>query len=111
MSVQNANSEIHQGAIAPYAFKYDVTSEDAVNFDLSTVTSATFEIVRENGNPDSWTAALSGATATALTLTHTFVAGDVDQLETLKITPVMVTPSGSFFGQTRTLRVRPPDEL
>ena len=110
MSVQG-DAEIHQGAVAPYAFRYDVTSDDVANFDLSTVTSATFEIVRENGNPDSWTAALSLATTTTLRLTHVFLAGDVDQLETLRITPLMQSPSGAFFGNTRTLRVRPPSEL
>ena len=111
MSCPVSDAEIHQGALAPYAFRYDATSEDAASFDLSTVTSASFEVTRENGNTDSWTAAVSNQATTTLRLTHVFVAGDVDQLETLIVTPIMASPSGAFYAESRRLRVRPLREM
>ena len=107
-----ADNEIHQGAVAPYGLTYDVTSADVGNFDLATVTSARFDITRENGTKDdSWAATLSAQTTTTLTLTHVFAVGDVPDVETLIVTPVMTAPSGEFFAKSRKLRVRPPSEL
>ena len=101
-----ADAEVHQDAVAPYAFRYDVTSTDVTNFDLSTVVSAVFRVLRENGNETTWSAALSDQTTTTLRLTHIFASGDVDQIETLVITPVMTAAGGDFFAQPKKLRVR-----
>lgn len=106
MSCTIADSEIHQYAVAPYAFRYDVTSADPVTFDLSTVSSAVFRVLRENGNEALWSTTITDQTAASLRLTHVFVSGDVDQLEVLTLTPVLTTPSGDFFAAPKTLRVR-----
>lgn len=106
-----SDAEIHVNAVAPYAFVYTVTSADTVNFDLSTVTSAVFEIYREDGNVDSWPASLSGASPSSLTLTHVFEPGDVDRLERLIATPRMTAPGGDFYAKSKALRVKRPKDL
>jgi hypothetical protein len=101
-----ADAAIHINAVSPYAFRYDVTSTDPTNFDLSTVSSAVFRVLRENGNQVTWTAALTDQTTTTLRLTHVFAAGDVDQFETVTITPIMTAPAGDFFATPKRLLVR-----
>jgi len=113
VAVSSYDAQIHQGALAPYAFRYDVTSADPVGFDLSTVTSAVFSIRRENGNPDTWPAVVDvgSQTSSFVRLTHVFAAGDVDQLEVLTITPVLTTGSGDFYAQSKRLQVKEAADL
>jgi hypothetical protein len=100
------DAEIHQGAEAPYSVSYDITSSDA-DFDLSTATAATFSVRRENGSEDTWSAVISpGATATTATIVHVFAAGDVPDCELLTLVPVLATPSGDFYADPKTLKVK-----
>ncbi len=100
------DDDIHVGALSPYALRYTVTSADAA-FDLSTVTAARFEVLRPDGQTDTWsTLTLANASATSLDLVRTFVAGDVDIPGLYKIEPFMTVPSGEFIAAVRVLKVR-----
>ena len=100
------DAEIHRGALAPYALFYTVTST-AASFDLTTVTSASYDVKHESGATDSWAATLeAGATALSLTIKHIFVAGDVDDLGTITVVPRLVTPGGDILAEPRTLLVK-----
>lgn len=106
------DASIHQGAVGPYALRYTVTSNDPA-FDLSTATAGSFSVKRENGGVDTWAGAVEpGATPSALTLTLTriFQSGDLPDLEILTVVPILATPSGSFYGEPKRLRVRPAFE-
>lgn len=95
---------IHQGAVAPYSLRYDVSSDD---FDLSTVTSASFSVRRERSRTeDTWSASISAQTPTSLRLTHLFVAGDVPEADTILLEPHLVTPAGEIVCSCAKLTVR-----
>jgi hypothetical protein len=111
VAVQNYDARIHQGAVAPYALTFTVTSPDPATFDLSTATAAELRVKRENGSADVWPCTLSGLTTTTAILTHIFAVGDVPDIETVVLTPVVTTPSGDFFAKVRKLRVFPTHEL
>lgn len=99
------STSVHQNAVAPYAIRYDGTSEDAA-YDLSTATSGRFDVEYSDGTTAQWTATLSNQTATTLRLTHVFVAGDVPNVEVVLIEPRVSTPAGEFVFEARELRVR-----
>lgn len=106
MSCQ-ADAEIHQGALAPYALFYTVTST-AASFDLSVVSAASFSVLREaGGTPETWAATIEGSpTAASVTIKHVFVANDVDDLEVLTVVPKLTTPGGDLLAAPKKLRVR-----
>lgn len=103
------DESVHRGAVAPYALVYNLTS--VAGWDLSTATAGAFRVLRCNGAVDTWTAVLTDKTATTLTLTHTYVAGDLPDVEILRITPIVATTSGQFFGETKRLSVCEIEEL
>jgi hypothetical protein len=106
-----ADSTIHAGAVAPYAFRYTVTSSDPSTFDLTAVTGGDFQVQRGSGARATWSAAIAGApTATTLVLEHVFAAGDVPDPDCLKVWPRMSTPGGDIFAQAKTLQVVPLSE-
>ncbi len=110
MSCPIPDATIHQGALAPYAFVYEATSADAT-FDLETITSATFRVLRESGAEDVWEAVVSDETETTATLTHEFEEGDLLDVEHVRITPELETPTGTFVAPTKVLRVVPRSQL
>lgn len=109
--IASVDAELHVGAVDPYSLIYVVTSDDP-DFDLSTVTAAAFSVRRRSDEaPVSWTAALSGASATEITLTHTFEAGDLTVAGLYTFIPILTTPSGNFYVASRTIKVRDPFEM
>ena len=102
-------SSIHVGATAPYAVKYDVTTDDP-DFDLSTVTAARFDVLRGNGTTDVWACFLSNQTATTLRMTHVFGPTDVPEPDTLTLEPRLTVPGGELVCQVARLVVRPKFE-
>lgn len=104
---------VHQGAIAPYKLKFQVSSTDP-DFDLSTVTAATFDVLRPIGPAGDqtevqWTAAIAGPsprTAELLELEYTFVSGDLDLAGEYIVEPRMSAPSGTFVADPRPFVVR-----
>jgi len=101
-----ADAEIHQGAVAPYAVFYTVTST-AASWDLTTVTAASYDIKRGSGLTGSWSATIEGTpTATSLQIKHEFVAGDVPDVDTITLVPRLVTAGGALLAEPKLLKVR-----
>ncbi len=100
-----ADAYIHEDAVAPYAYRFTVTSSV---WDLSTVTAGVIKVKRSDGTTiDTWTTTLENQTATSIDLVHTFVSGDVDDPELLITQPHLTIPSGELVAAPKTLRVRP----
>ncbi len=69
---------VYQDQLDPDGYILDLTPGDGA-FDLSTVASATFKVLRRaDGSTATWTCTISAQTATTLTLTYLFAAGDID---------------------------------
>lgn len=100
---------IHAGAGAPYALRFDVTNDDPA-ISLLDVTSARFEVQRESGQRETWTAAIdpTGWSETFVRLLRELEATDVPRIETIRISPVLVTAAGEFRAEPRILRVVSP---
>jgi hypothetical protein len=102
-------SSIHQGAVAPYKFLYMLSSPDPVEFDLSTIVSARFEVIRDNMDPTApilWTASFDNQTPSSMRLIHAFVAGDVDEPGILTILPLVSDGVNEWPGTPVRLAVR-----
>lgn len=97
---------VPQGAVAPYALTYTLTSR---GLDLTKVTSARFVFKRRAGVgvQGSWTAALSKVQSRTITLTYVFAVGDVPDVDSIVFEPRVVTSlgAGEVVGATRTLLV------
>lgn len=106
MSTLTQNAFI--GALDPYALRYVVTSTSA-SFDLSTIVSASFHIQRSDGTTATWSATMSNASATSLTLLHLYQSGDLPIAETIKAVPHLVLPAsaGVIICDAATIIVRP----
>lgn len=71
-----------QGALDSYALRVNVTSYDTT-IDLTDATAATFDVRYSDGSTTSWDATISDATTSTCMLTHTFVDGDIPDVETV----------------------------
>jgi hypothetical protein len=70
---------VYQDQLNPDGYVLTVTSSGTGSLDLSTIASATFKVRREaDGSESSWTCTLSDQSASSLTLTYLFTAGDID---------------------------------
>ncbi len=106
MSCTTADTEIHQGATAPYTLRYTVTTDNAA-FDLTTVSAAEFSVKRQaGGDAETWSASISAATTTSIVLTHTFATGEVDDVELLIIQPHLTIPAGELIAEPKNLQVK-----
>lgn len=65
-------ADLYQGAVAPETYILKVQTGDS-GLDMTTVSAAVIK-VHKGGAVATWTAALSGATAALVTLTHSFSA-------------------------------------
>ena len=105
------DAEIPAGAVSPYAVRYDVTSEDPL-IDLSLIVSAQFEIRRQSGERETWTAAIDGGSqsATFLRLQHLLQASDVPIAnESIRIFPILNGPLGEvYYAPARLIKVIDP---
>jgi hypothetical protein len=84
---------VYQGADAPESLAIAVTSAD---YDLATVTAASLRVTLPDGTVTSWTAAVSGATTSALTLTHTFSPAETAQLGIYQVLGLLAVPAGTL---------------
>jgi len=84
---------VYQGAVSPEALAIAVTSTD---YDLSAVISATLRVRLPDASVETWDAAVTDATAAALTLTHVFVAGNTDQLGIYSVSGSLAVPGGTL---------------
>jgi len=99
--------EIHLNAVAPYDVEYTLSSAD---FDLSTGTTARFEVEKPGGVPVVWSGAVLsvkvGLPASSVVITYGFKVGDLDIPGEYTLFPVVDSPSGELFGEIVTLFVR-----
>jgi hypothetical protein len=86
---------VYQGAVGPEAFRMKVLRGSS-DVDLTTVTAVDFLIRNPDGTQQTWAAAISGATASQLTATHTFGPGDADQLGRHVVVARLTVPAGSI---------------
>ena len=101
--------KLYVGARAPQAIQVTVTRATS-SFDLSTVTSALFLGEKPSGTAISWSAALSLASATSVTLTYELDAdgSDIDETGTYRFYPKLTAPSGTIDCEALTLVVEDP---
>ncbi len=88
---------VYQDQLDTDGYILDVTP-GVSGLDLSTVASATFLVLRRgDGSTSTWTATLSVQTASTLTLTYLFAAGEIDSVKgTYVIYARMVLGSGKL---------------
>ena len=84
---------VYQGAVSPEALSIAVTSTD---YDLSAVTAATLRVRLPDSSVETWTASVTGATVSALSLTHIFVIGDTSQLGIYAVSGTLAVPGGTL---------------
>src|SRR5690349_4123718 len=82
---------------APNAYVLVITGDGTV--DLTTVTAATLHVKYSDGTSESWTAATSSATATSITLTHTFTGSEAIPTAlpcSAYVYPALTVPGGTL---------------
>ena len=83
---------VYAGPRAPEPLTIDLEPGYS-GIDLSTVSAA---VIENTGTNATWACVLSGASATALTLTHVWQAGDADTAgEVITCKPKLTTPGGT----------------
>jgi hypothetical protein len=99
---------VYQGMTAPNAYRLNVVPGTSA-LDLSTIASAVFKVRRRSDDSTAtWAATLSNQTATTLTLTYVFLAGDIDLVGTYEIYALLtiVAAGGTVRTGTRTMVVK-----
>lgn len=99
-----ADGRIHVDAGPPYTLRYEMTSDE---IDLSTVTAGAFEVTRGDGTLDEepLDATIESQSETAITLVHPWDPDELPEREILVVTPVLTTPAGIIYGESRTVTV------
>lgn len=98
-------ASVYAGAVAPEAYSLSVTPGTS-GIDLSTVTAASFKVVKAGGTSATWTATRSNQTTSTLTLTYTFLSGDIDTPGVYAIYAALTIPSGTVRTQPKQLIVK-----
>ena len=98
-------ASIHVGALAPYAVRYDITTDDET-FDLTDVTAASFSVQRGDGSTASWACVVTEKTVDSCRLTHVFLTGDVSEPDELILEPRLTIPEGELVAAPVRLTVR-----
>lgn len=87
---------------APASYVHTVTVSPAASWDPTTVTLGELLVKRADGTETTWSAVLSGASATQITLTHTLAASGTDiprgTAGPWSITPKLTLPGGVVYG-------------
>lgn len=96
---------VWEDAVAPEALVVNVTPGDS-GVDLSTVTAASFKVLKVDGTTATWTATRSNQTATTLKCTYTLLAADVAKPGRYVYYVAMTIPSGTVRTKPRVLIVR-----
>lgn len=93
------------GAVAPEGVSISISQGDS-GIDLSTVTGVSMLVQRPDGTETTWAGVIiSGATALALTASHTFQAGDLDRPGRYVIVVALTVPAGVIRTRPRILTV------
>jgi hypothetical protein len=99
--------ELYQGAVAPESFVLGVQAGDS-GLDLTTVSAAVMKVLKPGGVAVDWAAVISGATAGALTLTHSFATPTELDVPGDYVVFALLTVPGGFVTTDRILKqVRP----
>ena len=98
---------VYAGAVAPESLKVTV-AQGSSGIDLTTVTAAQLLVKKPDGTTLSWSATISAATATSLTLTHVFSAADVDVTGIYVVVPKLTVPAGFVRGVPKKLTALDP---
>lgn len=87
--------KLHVGIVAPQTYAVSFSSPVG-GLDLSTVSAISIEIRKPDGSETSWSTAISGASATAATATHSFSAApsELDQAGTWHLRAKMTVAGG-----------------
>lgn len=98
-------ADLVQGAVAPANYVLTVGQGDS-GLDLTTVSAAVFNVYKPGAAAAvQWTAALSGASPTALTLTHAFLSvTELDVAGEYTIYATLTVPGG-FLETERVRRI------
>lgn len=89
-------TQINANSVAPYALQMVVSQGlGQPTVDLTTVSAAVFKMKRPDGSVVTWTATLSAASQTSLTLTYLYAAGDLVQLGQWTAVANMTVPGGT----------------
>lgn len=99
------SAQVYQGAIAPEAYTLDITPGTVNPVDLSTVSAATLSVRKPDGTVVAWAATISNQTTSTITLTHTFLTGDIALLGDYAIVASLTIPSGTVRAKTAILTV------
>lgn len=95
---------VYQGADAPECLAIAVTSAD---YDLSQVTGASLRVALPDGTVTSWSATVSGASTSALTLTHVFSPAETEQLGIYQVLGLLTVPAGTLRTLATNFLVQP----
>ena len=111
---QQAHTWVYAGARSPETMLIAVTQGSACGpnppYDLMAVTAVTFQVLEPGGFESTWAgdiAVVPAPTKAALTVTHTFLTGDVDVAGVYVLVPMLVVPSGVVRADPVELEVRP----
>lgn len=72
-----------------------VISPGQTGVDLSTATSALFQVKRPDGTTTTWAGAMSAQSKTSLTVAHAYQPGDVAIAGTYQVYAVLTIPAGT----------------
>jgi hypothetical protein len=84
---------VYQNAVSPEALSVAVTSTD---YNLSAVSGATLRVRLPDASVETWSATVTGAAVSSLTLTHIFVNGDTSQLGIYAVSGTLAVPGGTL---------------
>lgn len=106
MSTPNKTLSIHVGALAPYKLEM-VIGSDTDGFDLTVCPTGAFELlragVRKDAPPEIWSGVVSEPASTdagtQLTLTHTYLAGDLPEAGTIYVRGRLDHPEGPVYSR------------
>lgn len=97
--------DVYVGIVAPYAYVLNLVPGDS-GVDLSTVSAAVLVVQKDDGTETTWTCAMTNPSATTLTLTHPYIAGDVNMSGEFVIYANLTIPAGTVRSLPQPLIVR-----
>lgn len=89
------SAQVPIGIGAPNVLTIPITSPTG-GPDLTTVTGASLSVLKSDGTVVSWTASVSGATTTSITVTHHFQISDCDIDGVYQVAPELTVSGGTI---------------
>lgn len=104
--VQSGTARV--GLRAPDALVIDVFPDVVKVPDMTAVSAATLDVVRGNGTAQTWDCTITSQSASKLTVTHPWGAGDNDTPnEVIHVYVVVTVPAGAVTMQRNLVTVTP----